>query len=303
MDNLTIQWYKDSLWSIGIKTSALLGCYGALLEFLKNVLPNENIGQFYSMWIIIPFFLISCYINKPQRKYTFKVKNNDVVIEIKIGDMFAKNNEKQASVIIPTNTTFTTTPYKNIIMPNSVQGQFTELFFKDNLSTLDDLLTGSLQHIEFVELPNVNTKRHKYPIGTTVKITTDKIRSYWLALADMNDHGSVNGKIDDIYPALNGLWDYIATYGTKDTIIMPIIGSGKTGIPAEIEELFIIIVESFLSYSRSNKISRKLIIHIRIDEVVEKRIDLQRVIKFIDYQTSFTTNKKIQNYMSIGLDN
>ena len=26
---------------------------------------------------------------------------------------------------------------------------------------------------------------------------------------------------------------------------MPIIGSGKTGIPADLEELFIIIVESF----------------------------------------------------------
>lgn len=302
MDRLTIKWYQGVWLQVLIKTFALLGGYGTVIEFIKNVIPLEkNIAQFYSWWIIAAAFLISVFIHKPKRIYSFKVKNNDVKIEIKIGNMFQKNYEEQSNLIIPTNTTFTTTPYNNIIMPNSIQGQFTALYFDDNLSSLDQLLESMLRPLEFEELPNRYTKKYKYPIGTTVKISNNKVISYWLALADMNDSGSVNGKIDDIYPALNGLWDYIATHGTKDTIIMPIIGSGKTGIPADLEELFIIIVESFLSYSRSNKISRKLVICIQARDIVEERIDLQRIIKFLDYQTSFTHIKNQNNYTSRGL--
>ena len=73
------------------KTFALLGGYGTVIEFIKNVIPLEkNIAQFYSWWIIAAAFLISVFIHKPKRIYSFKVKNNDVKLKLKVETCFKK---------------------------------------------------------------------------------------------------------------------------------------------------------------------------------------------------------------------
>ena len=82
-------------------------------------------------------------------------------MDIVIGDLLKQN----ASIIVPTNSTFDTKIENDFISLKSVQGQVQDIYFKNNLQTLDILLSEGLKSKKFIELS------HMYHIFTCFKST------------------------------------------------------------------------------------------------------------------------------------
>ena len=83
------------------------------------------------------------------------INGTDVKITLQVTDVL-KNT---GTIVIPTNTTFDTLMEDEFISVNSVQGQFQERFFQNNLKTLDTLIEKGLCGIDFEILDRKGSKQ------------------------------------------------------------------------------------------------------------------------------------------------
>ena len=182
--------------------------YGVLDIFLPSQLQKIKF-DYKGLLVLLAISLICSIIkNWPKLQRKFTIKNRDINITIVVGDIFKQDGAK----VIPTNTTFDTCKDDEFISIRSIQGQFQEKYFKNNLGTLDSMIKESLRKSKISEILNDGrkTKVERYECGTVSKITCMNERYYLLALADVNKNGTPQAKYENILIALQGLWDFLA---------------------------------------------------------------------------------------------
>lgn len=282
-----IKYYKEEfkkvLIKILIETFAVIGgCYTAF-EILITLFPNQiDIFEIFLKGSIIISFLIGICNNIPKRKFRYTIKNKDVGITVFIGDMFKEKGAK----IIPTNTTFDTKMEGEFISSKSIQGQYQCMYYMNNLSALDILMEKELEKEKRYEvLQRTDSKNKRYPIGTTIKLNNNKSRFYFLAIADVNEVGKPCSNFENIQIALEHLWNYILEKGHMEPIVIPIIGSGRTGINESRQKIIKEIIFSFIAHTIEKKISDELIICIHPNDI--KNIDLEELKQYLDYICKF----------------
>lgn len=288
------------IWKIvKIYFSVLGALYTAciLLSYLK-----ENIDKviFSSIWSWFVCLLLSFILSiKWRLSYTENVVGKDTRITLKTGCLEKEKN----ALIMSTNSSFITTMENSVINKDSAQGAFQNRFFKNNLSTLNTLITQGLEGESTVGslVLNVDKKTYNvYPVGTVSKITFGKERhAYFFALNDVNQNGqNIQRKMDVVYDALNGLWTGILTKGHTDSeISIHLIASGRAGISeATRMKSFKIIVESFLMQvvNSGSKITDHLNIVVHPNDL--PKFDFGEAVEFLKYKCKFmSTIGKKQN--------
>ena len=209
-------WFLGSIWLII-----------SLIDFFfkqSNPLPkNPDI-----FWIVcFGSLLLAILTTTPPIKFTERIQGKDVTITILIGDIFSQFGD----MVLSTNSTFDTTLTEDFISPNSIQGQLT-LREYDKIEHLDQEISDKLKGIDCIYTHSRScSKNDQYEIGTIIKLNhRSNFRSYWVAMADVNESGKPTGKFENLQICLEGLWRYIGTNGHMTRLNIPILGSGKTGI-------------------------------------------------------------------------
>lgn len=293
--------YKN-IWPI-IKKDCI-----SILAFLGAVVTVNDIISFFKLdtpQIIIIFSLIIgtiviLLINKPKKEYVFNIKDRDIKIILKIGDIL----KEKFAIVVPTNTTFDTKMDNDFISIKSVQGQVQDKYFKNNISTLDCLMEKELENIPFIELTDrKDTKNKKYDIGTTVEINQNGKRFYFLADSDINIKGqTINPSTMNITDALSRLWQYIGEFGHVEPIAIPIIGTGRMGIVSSREEIFKNIIFSFVANNTTKKIATELILYIRKEDIKKYNIEVNELIEYMKYTCKYQYEKLDNAKSGIGID-
>jgi hypothetical protein len=230
-----------------------------ILDFYKITTQSER-GIVHFVLMLVVCLVIMIYNKRPVDKICYKIQGSDLIVEVRIGDLFEVEGQK----VISTNTTFDTDMSNGIIAPQSLQGQFTNRFFPSNQQKLDQDIEDSLnnQGIQSSLVSNAIGKNKKYPIGTIVKLKMCDEIYYWIAMADMNSSGTAKSDPQKINKVLEDLWIYLINAGEKQPIVLPLIGTGRGRVDTESKILIGKIATSFMHASRSHKsvFSNKLII-------------------------------------------
>lgn len=268
----------------------IIGIFLSIYELLNLFFPSilNGISFNYLAFILLIFFIFttSIIINFPNLKKTFSIKNRDIEITIVVGDIF----KQKASMIIPTNTTFDTCMENDFISLKSIQGQFQNKYFKNNLATLDDMISNSLKETQIKEEINDGrkTKIKRYNCGTVAKIIHNSKKYYFLALSDVNKVGSPNAKYDNIVESLQGLWTFLGENKHIEPLVIPIIGTGRAGITdATRMKVLKEIILSFVAISAEVKFTNHLIICIHPDDLKKKMIDIDEVFEYVQYTSKY----------------
>ena len=293
--------YKN-IWPI-IKKDCI-----SILAFLGAVVTVNDIISFLKLDIPQIIIIISLIIgtivilliNKPKKEYVFNIKDRDIKIILKIGDIL----KEKFAIVVPTNTTFDTKMDNDFISIKSVQGQVQDKYFKNNISTLDCLMEKELENIPFIELTDrKDTKNKKYDIGTTVEINQNGKRFYFLADSDINIKGqTINPSTMNITDALSRLWQYIGEFGHVEPIAIPIIGTGRMGIVSSREEIFKNIIFSFVANNTTKKIATELIVYIRKEDIKKYNIEVNELIEYMKYTCKYQYEKLDNTKSGIGID-
>lgn len=268
----------------------------ALLSSFGTMWLGAEIVSFFSQdggaWLRrqwIPFLvggvLLALWLNRPRVRFACRLAGRDVVVEIRVGDMFAM----QGALVIGSNTSFDTDTAGGLIADSSVQGQFTKRYYSA-VSHLDGDLAAALNGIAPVRTSATKKgKAQVYPIGTTVHVLAQQRRAYFVAIAAMNDHGVASGTFDDLKDSLPMLWDYVATKsGGIEPLIVPVLGSGFSRLPQPREEIIRAIVNSFIAACSSARPTEKLTVVIPFKDFHEHQVDFVELERYIQHVCRYT---------------
>ncbi|WP_321004115.1 macro domain-containing protein [Eisenbergiella porci] len=247
---------------------------------VKDILRNNF------LMILIGSAIYAFISTKKVLNYTATIKDTGIKVSLSIGSLFwAKAN----SFVISTNTTFDTRMDNEFISETSVQGQFQLKYFKNNLQSLDKLLDEGLEGVLPIHLNRKVSKCDQYPVGTVSKVNYKKKHYYFTAIADINEKGkTVNTSVENVKKCLLGTWEFISQKGHVEDLAIPVIGTGRAGIPnLSIEKAIMEMIYSIVDYSRTKKISNHFYIRIHPSDIKKNSIDMGELNVFLQCMCNY----------------
>jgi len=212
------------------------------------------------------------------------LNGRDVIVEIAVGDIF----KFPGAIIIGSNTTFDTRVSSTLISANSVQGRFTNTYYSDE-TQLDGELANGLSGMQYVPLLGPRQgKTKRYEIGTTVQLNPKGRRAYFVAIADINEHGVAEGSFEKLRDALAELWVHIGSRGLKEPLVMPVLGTGFSRLTQTRAEVVREILKSFVAACSERVFADRLTIVIFPADMKEHRLSLDELEAFLKHICVYT---------------
>ncbi len=281
-------WGKN-LWSIRAG-SVFLSSFGALwlsveiaaFFFAQTKVPDVIRGH----WYIFAGggVLIAFYWCRPRLSVSHRLNGRDVIIQIAIGDVF----KFPGALVVGTNRTFDTRISRELISDRSVQGAFTRKYYGEE-TQLDAELTTGLANEQGTPITSRRVgKTVAYPMGTVVRLNPRERTAYFLAIADINEHGVASGTFDGLKDAMAKLWNFVASRGLKEEMVMPVLGTGFCRLPQPREEVVRETVRSFVAACSERTFCGKLTIVLSPRDAVEHNISLDELGLFVRHVCTYT---------------
>jgi hypothetical protein len=267
--------------------TAMLSSLGVLYTVLKcadyfNVAKQSAIQPYW--WVFLGAGVVGAtWICRPKLSSACKLKDRDITIEIAVGDLFAFDG----ALIVGTNTTFDTQISRELIDGTSVQGQFTTKYYGDH-TTLDNELDSKLQGVDHEELVGKRKgKANRYPIGTAVKLQTKDRAGYFLAICDINEHGTASGNFEQLQQALLQLWIFIGSHGAKEQLVMPVLGTKFMRLKPSRQVVTQEIIESFIAACSEKTFCERLTIVLHEKDVLDNKIDIGALGSYLQHLCTY----------------
>lgn len=236
-----------------------------------------------SVWIVVGVdILIAVWISRPRLTRKVRLKDKDISIKLVVDDMFKR---KDATMIIPVNTLYN----HSDVDEKAIQIQYRNKYFA-NVSEFDRELQDQLANENHQVVTFKGSQVKKYPVGTVVRLKTPDKRikaAYLIASAELNEHGRAIPDRHLKQTALIALWNYIALRGRKESLVIPIIGSGRGRINVTRFELIHDIVVTFLSATKDCKFTEELTIVIHPRAFIQNEYSLDEMEEYLRYVAKF----------------
>lgn len=245
---------------------SILGIFGLIylvveaLDFF-NVYTQDKYASYSFFIFLFISIVISVLIRRPINSIAIEISKYDIIIEVKIGDIF----DASGAVMISSNTKFESDVAGGKIAVDSLQGQFTAKYFTGNQTELISKINDELNKIN---------ETSPYAIGTTIPITTHGKTFYLTAMADLNEQGNAYTTTSNVKYALNSLWAHVREAGELQELAVPVIGTGRGRLQISRKKMISLIAESFVKASEQNKFTDKLIIVIRSEDASKFGVNL-----------------------------
>ena len=224
--------------------------------------------------LILPAMLAVLFYRPklPEQQY-----RNNFKIKVISGDILKQNG----NCVIGFTNTFDTDTVHRIISNESLQGQFQNRIYQNDVSRLDDDLSKVLNKLEPVDTIAKKGKRKVYPLGTVVPIRKEG-GGFWYCLAytKMNEENVATAKLSELRHALDLLWEEILANSNGETVSLPLIGLGNARNPSMSAELSLHLV-AFSYYIRSRESVVCESLNIIINEETIENIDLTKFQSFL----------------------
>lgn len=242
---------------------AVFGLFYVVVESFDffNIYTRDKYGKYAFLIVVVLSILVSIIIRRPVRVIAIDIPQQDLQIEVMIGDLF----ETGGAAMISTNTVFEADVASGKISPNSLQGQFTRKYFTGNQNEVIEQIDIQLKKV---------VGSAPYPMGTTVQINTHGKTFYFTAMSELNDQGNASSSIEDISQALAGLWKHVHESGELQELAVPVIGMGRGRVNISRKKMIGLIADSFVKASGNKKVGDKLIIVVRPEDAKKSQVNL-----------------------------
>lgn len=251
---------------------SLLEAFGSLwlVTELVSFFSEKASAGIKSYWVLFLLcgVVLASYRLWPKKVFTYKIVNRDVCLEIVIGDIL----KQKGSLVVGSNTSFATSA--NDISPKSIQGIYTKKYFPSGTQALDAQIRQAYPQVPVA-------------IGSTVAIQHDGHRAYLCAIASLGQNGVAKSSVEELREALASLWTFIGNSGEKDTLNIPVLGSGFSRIKLSREELVKEIVKSFVAATSEVTFCDGLRVVIHPLDVERYSIDIGELVQFVEYTCKY----------------
>lgn len=264
----------------GLATHALtaLGVLSAVLGLIDLFSPDSLGGLDLPAALLVPLAALSYAV---LRSWPYPIEEHystpNTTVRLVTGDMF----DQGTNLVIGMSDCFDVeTP--TIIATNSVQGQFLNRVYRDDLRALHADVQAALASrtpIEAGVSKLGNTDR--YALGTVATINQLRTHYFCVAYTRMDENNNVSSSIGILWEALDRLWDEVRARSNGEAVTAPVIGLGQSGMSTvlPIQDAIRFLILSFMFASRQNRVCDELRIVVRPED--EKNVDLLEVQEFL----------------------
>jgi Domain of unknown function (DUF6430) len=180
----------------------------------------------------------------------------NVKISLVRGDIFTPDSDH---LVIGMATTFDTeTPH--IIARSSLQAQFAQKLYDEDIQALDRDLATALSGVRPVARISKPGKTDVYPVGTVAVLKEHTRCFFCVAYAQLDEQNVARGSVEMVWRSLDELWRAVAIHANGGTIAMPVLGGGLARLaqllPAQ--DSIRLIILSFIFASRRERVCDEL---------------------------------------------
>ncbi len=267
------------------KTVITAACYAYSLSWwVIEVLSHFHSGfEEWSrgkLWLLILIFFLGLGIGvvrflwkcAKMLSVTHRLEGQDISIEIRVGDIF----NIEGAFIISTNTAFDTDMSAETISPETLQGQFTKRYY-DDVGHLDQALAQSLESNKRAVNEDKPEKKEGSDVGKVAKVSSRQRVAYFVAIDKLNEDTGVESSLDNVKKGLASLWVYIGRQNVLDPLVIPVLGTGYSGIPISRKRMSIEIITSFIAACTEKKFCEKLTIIISENDYRQHDVNLEEL--------------------------
>lgn len=278
--NLWLLWQGLSLFKVGKSLFSVFGVLWLIVEVLAFFNKQEFADSLKSIWwlFLLSGIILVIYQNWPKHLYTYKVNNRDVSISVQIGDVF----KNPGALIVPVNNRLDVDNNGTTAKSSSILKFFIDKIYKSVPSHLATDINQKLEdskdwYSKFV----IRDSPREYKIGTVVPVFRDEKQYYLLCNATLNEQFRSKCTPDDLRNSLIELWAFLTHCGSKDNLVIPILGTGRGRITLTREEVIKEIVLSFLASLSSENYCEQLTICIHPYDLKKYNIDIAKIVDFV----------------------
>jgi hypothetical protein len=264
---------------------SIVGALWLIIEILTFFIGEQAIPIIFikKYWFTCLLLLIIIVIFWATSKIKLcikqRIEGRDITIEILAGDLL----EQKSTIVIGINTTFDTDISDRLISEKSIQGQFTQKFYKDS-GQLNMKISSELQKLQSIptHLSECRIgKKEQYPMGTTIRLDNNGQAFYLVAMANMNANGKAEANLSDIITSLSCLWEFIRENGNSQEIAIPVLGSGFSGVKEPIERIVQEIITSFIVACSESSFCKRLSVVVYAQHIKTHNIDMEELDKYL----------------------
>ena len=227
---------------------------------------------------------VGAFRGRPKRDVEERIEGTDVVVQIRVGDILKCNG----ALIVGSNTTFDTSMDDHTIAADSVQGQFTDKYFRQNIVELDQKLDSALSSIPVGTTRTREDKPYgklaEYQLGTVVPIQVGETKAYFVAMASLNAERGAGVDANAFQDALPRIWNGLRNRGGMEELLCPVLGAKYARLKLTRKELIQVIIRSFVAASREGKVTEKLTVVIRPGDIDKGHVSLDDLHRFLEYE-------------------
>jgi len=258
---------------------ATFGLLGGLVQLYAALWPKVGFNQPATIVVIICSIAATATFRAwPRRSLRREFDLPDISVAVRVGDLF----DEPGHLVIGFSDTFDTdTTDGKIISPRSIQGQFLRRVYAGDRHRLDADIERALRGATGDhELSNKIGKRRRFPIGTVAVLGSPNQHYFCVAYSHMQDNLIAKSTVDDLWTALNHLWDAVREFGQRKSLVIPIIGSDLARISSlDRENLLKLVVLSFIANSRQQDVCKELVVVVHENDY--EKIDMLEVRAFL----------------------
>ncbi len=251
-----------------------IGALAVMLGLVGLFFPDVLTGRGRWLWL---FALVASAVYGIWRSWPRPIEEAYFGSSVKVRLIKADLLEEQRNLVIGTCDTFDTS-VPEVIARTSVQAQFLERVYNNDVKRLDVDIEAALNGVKDVGTVEKAGKTTRYPVGT-VAVLKDLDRKFFLvAYTEMSPDNEAHATVDGIWGSLSALWSAVSREANGGAVAIPVIGGGQARVgqvlPAQDSIRFIAL--SFVLASRRQKFCDELRIVVRPKEYEKlDRLEIQ----------------------------
>ena len=258
-------WVRRFGWAAVADTAvAVLTSFGALwvcLEILNFFFKGSPLVVWVAQnWWAFLVAGVSIGLFRTTRPIRATISDTDIRVEIRVGNLFSRRFD--GALVVGSNATFDTSIEDGSIALDSVQGQFTQRYFRDSVGDLDERLRASLVRVgsrcTHTRASKAFGKFDEYDLGTMAKVEAVGKTAYFVAISRLNENKVAESDLSEYLDALPVMWEGIRARGGQDAVVCPVLGTGYSRLPLNRMNAVRVLVRSFVAAAREGKLAERL---------------------------------------------
>ncbi len=262
-------------WTSLVYFFASFSVLWTLIEGLTHFIPTLNIRGVPSLLVVVAIgFVYSAHrIHRPS-SVIFSIAHTNTKIQIKFGDLFGEDGVRCIAV-----NEFFDSELGLPVSKNSLHGIFLSRCFGGHPDSFDKIISDELVDAPSETVHRKQGKETRYSTGTTVNVAVNLDRYMCFALC-RTDITTLKAEADVpmLWKALEGLYGKARHSLGGAPLVLPLVGSGLSGIGLPARDLLDLIVLSIIAESKKKQITTLIKIILTSDRFDE--VDLAEVKKY-----------------------